>query len=465
MRENVMRIYGQINADEYGQLDGNTPEKQLTFSLAFFHSVILERLQFGSIGWNIPYEFNPSDFVISRRHLRAFLVESSISFEALSYVVGELNYGGRVTDRWDRRLLLSLLSKFFREKPKVPKTYTAPSFGGTLARLIDTVNSWPLITQGKEVGLSENASTITARKEANSIFESLIEVQPTLGTASGSVSQEQFALDLMERLLAMVPDRFNVQTFLKRFDMEDTMSTVLHHEILLYNRLLGIISESLSEMRQGLKGFIVIDERLELLNKQLIQNKVPRIWLEASYPSILQLQSYMTDLVMRVKFLDKWVRGGAPAVYKLGAFYHPEEFLSAVLQVYARKHAVPFDTLSWKTVVMLVAADRLQEPPDEGVYIEGLALEGAKWAGQLVECKQRELISILPALRLVPTEEKEVYDPRRYYECPVYRTQNRGSGAMGLQNYIFSIHLQTKNFAPDHWIRRSVAAFITTGAG
>ena len=92
-------------------------------------------------------------------------------------------------------------------------------------------------------------------------------------------------------------------------------------------------------------------------------------------------------------------------------------------------------------------------------------MEGAKWSAmvnKLVECGQRELVSILPVLHLLPTQEQKHYDMSVTYECPVYRTQNRGSGAMGLQNYIFSLFLPTKDNKPDHWVQRSVAAFITT---
>ncbi len=84
------------------------------WGLTYFHAIIQERRKFGPLGWNIRYEFNDSDLETSTKVVKMLLDEQTgIPWDSMTYVSGHINYGGRVTDDWDRRCLMTILERFY----------------------------------------------------------------------------------------------------------------------------------------------------------------------------------------------------------------------------------------------------------------------------------------------------------------------------------------------------------------
>jgi dynein heavy chain len=115
LRANMMTLFNTIGEEQFNRCQQVSTYKKLLFALVWFHSILLERRKFKSLGFNLPYDFNESDFAICHDLVIVFLDEypDRVPFDAMKYLIAEANYGGRVTDDWDRRLVNVYISELF----------------------------------------------------------------------------------------------------------------------------------------------------------------------------------------------------------------------------------------------------------------------------------------------------------------------------------------------------------------
>jgi len=115
LKLNLLRQYNNIKDIDFDGCAKPELFKSFLFSLCFFHAIVQDRRKFGAIGWNNSYNFTNEDLIVSRMQLKTFLEDyDDVPYKVLNYLFAYINYGGRVTDDKDQRLIRTIM-KFYIE--------------------------------------------------------------------------------------------------------------------------------------------------------------------------------------------------------------------------------------------------------------------------------------------------------------------------------------------------------------
>ena len=448
--------------------------KKLLFGLTLFHAVVQERRKFSSLGWNIPYEFSSTDLAISKSQLKALLSGfEKVPWRALHYSVAEINYGGRVTDPMDRRLLNTIFKSFLNPQMLDDEYNFTPSgqYCASADRNLEEMRAliriqFPTTDAPQTFGLHPNADIVVGIKQSHSLLSSALALLPR-DTTTAQSSTDQKVIDKCEALLARLPESFDLPSVEAAYPIQydDSMNTVLQQELLRYNELLSVVTESLKQLIKGVRGLIVMSESLESIYHKILDNVVPQIWLSAAYPSLKPLNSWIADLLNRLNFMRDWVELGHPSSYWLSGFFFTQSFLTGTKQDYSRKHKIPIDKIKFDFKILDTTAENRGElsRPERGNYIYGLYMQGARWDSEerrISDSKPRVLFTEMPVIWVCPVVVGEETS-NSVYNCPVYQTSARAGELTTTghsSNFVMSMNIpMSKSDTEDLWIKRGVA--------
>jgi len=478
LRANMKGTWSRWNETDFENCTKTHPWKKLLMGLTFFHALILERRKFGPLGWNIRYDWNDTDNEVSVETLRMFLDEQDeIPWEALQYVTGQINYGGRVTDDWDRRCLMCALRRLYNngileedfsycDAPHIT-SYYSPTSTSTLQEFKDYVSNLPIKDPVEVFGLHENAAITFDQQNASLFLQTITDIQPRMGGGGAGKSSDEVVSELAAKLSSEMPgvltmEEAGQETFEPNAKGDlNSLQIVLQQEMDRFNKLIKVVKRSLVDIGKAIQGLVVMSAELDLMFNAMLINAVPEIWKKAAYPSLKPLSSWVVDFHARIRFMRTWLQKGAPFCYTLPYIYYPQGFMTGSLQMHARKYAIPIDSLNFGFEAQdMETAEDVTAPPEDGVYVDGFFMDGARFDRKkkmIEDSHPGHMYDTVPVIHFGAVENRK-RDPNDY-ESPLYKTSVRAgilSTTGQSTNFVIAVDLKTdKN--PEYWVLKGAA--------
>ncbi len=457
VRETMLKLYEEYVLPEHIKDKSRAWARQL-YNLSVCYSIMLQRHNYGSSAWSMPFDLDFSDWVVASSYLKTFVfndqngVEPKLMIKNIRCVLGEVVLGPMLEDDWDKKILKTLLESTITENMFGSDAYELmPGCRVPVATevnlhqsFMEAIQELPTTDSSALLGLSSSAELLRRLETCQQMITQLSSLTPQTTSPISDVDMEAVVTEIATNMLAKIPSPWSPEQLKGKGKKAD--KTALHalmlQEVERMQDVLRTVRSTLQSLLLSISGAMPLSENMRKVLHSLFDAVVPDSWIACSW-NVSSLGEWIAVLMQRQEQLSKWI-GSRPKSFWIAGLFNPASLFTALKQDAVRRNEKSGWTIDQLTVVVVVgvqppAEQQTQIVPDhlrsrrtmsqvggqilkaelqdaeDSITITGVSLDGASWSPQdrrLVDSMPKTTFSDFPKLsvtvfREINDEEKD----------------------------------------------------------
>jgi dynein heavy chain len=456
--------------------------RTLLFALCLCHTVLHERSRLGMIGFTVPYELGGANLMYAIDTLRELAIDpelkknASLIWAPLRYMVSEVLYGSAMLSEWDQNIISTYAHGYFQPNLVETGNCLLPNLvlpvGQATDKYLAFVEKLPVRDYLKHCGLS-NTLSMPIHQTQLDLFIRVLESHDGLIVKKGAAPAEGVGsiLDEANQLL-MNLSRATIDQQCRTLSLQKEKSSTtpgtdpgqsvsvqnfVRDEAVRMAHIISVVRGSLESLVHALekqKGWTI---EVVALTEHISSRTVPPSWSSLCWGAE-SMSQWWTHLIKSIEQLIPWSNMVRPKAVWLGGLLFPARFLHAVTEESTmRLQRWPLAEAVMYSEVKSFMYEEIEDPPDVGVYVHGLVLEGASWdvkQMKLAECLPLKSHDELPIVWFHAVKQGDQLLDAPYLRLPLYMTRNRAS------RFISAMYVRSCGDLPK-WTLRGTAVLST----
>merc|ERR1711871_666495 len=233
-----------------------------------------------------------------QKFLEAMDPKKPVTWSTVRYMLCEVMFGGRITDDFDRILMVTYgscwgVDAIFNEGytwKAGDMRYSIPDAGTpiSLEKIRGFIEDMPPASQDvpEVYGMHSNADLTCRTLECDTMLGTILSIQPKDSGGGGGETREEFCTRTAQELLSRLPPNYNKAEYRATVDKKlggrNPLNIFLIQEVDRIQKVMGLVKRNMKNLQEAIRGEIIMtSDLIECLNS-MYDAKVPAHWIVAS---------------------------------------------------------------------------------------------------------------------------------------------------------------------------------------